>query len=123
MARSAKVDAEVPVIGRFVDGIDILVVNERAVRTSAWDASSSRGSARVLGDLDDPRALDPTGDWRAQRKHDQFLARPKFSAVMIRAIAQPAADSKGTLTMIMATGFGRNFTPSVPRTYAPIGRM
>ena len=71
------------------------------------------------------RALDPTGDYRsaAQLRRDQVVARPALTAVMIRAIAQPAADSKGTLTMIMATGFGRNFTPSVPRTYAPIGRM
>ncbi|MEV1128710.1 DUF4395 domain-containing protein [Agromyces sp. NPDC049794] len=37
MARSAKPDADtsVPVIGEYVDGIDIPVVNERAVRASA----------------------------------------------------------------------------------------
>ena len=37
MARPAKSesDAEVPVIGQYVDGIDVPVVNERAVRASA----------------------------------------------------------------------------------------
>ena len=37
-------------------------------------------------------------------------------------VAQPAADTSGTHTIVMATVFGRNLKPSGPPTYAPIGR-
>ena len=51
----------------------------------------------------------------------QFAERPKLRAPAIRAAAQPTADTNGMATIMIAIGFGLNFSPSGPPTYAPIG--
>ena len=86
----------------------------RTLRSASAEAPLE--SHRRAGSHRVTRAGPPVVRRRTRCLADQIVERPDLAAVMIRANPQPTAETRGTLTMTIATRFGRNLSPSGPPT-------